>query len=49
MPSYGIDTSVLVRLLTGEPAADFEATVSKLTALRATRTEPVLAANIVIA
>lgn len=49
MPSYGIDTSVLVRLLTGEPAADFAATVSKLTALRATRTEPILAANIVIA
>ena len=30
---FGIDTSVLVRLLTGEPAADFAYCVSKLSAL----------------
>ena len=29
-PRFGIDTSVLVRLLTGEPAEDFEHCVSRL-------------------
>lgn len=32
-PRYGIDTSILVRLLTGEPVADFEKTVSRLKSL----------------
>ncbi len=49
MPSYGIDTSVLVRLLTGSPPADFQATVAKLTALRSKHAVPILATNIVIA
>ena len=30
---YGIDTSVFVRLLTGEPAADYEATLAALRAI----------------
>ena len=30
---FGIDTSILVRLLTGEPTADFEYSVSKLSGL----------------
>ena len=32
-PRFGIDTSVLVRLLSGDPAADFERCVSRLSAL----------------
>ena len=32
-PRFGIDTSILVRLLTGEPKADFALCVSKLQAL----------------
>lgn len=30
MPRYGIDTSILVRLLTGEPATDYEQTAQAL-------------------
>lgn len=30
---YGIDTSILVRLLTGDPAKDFDKTVRALEAL----------------
>jgi len=33
MPRYGIDTSVFVRLLTGDPAQDYTETVGDLTAL----------------
>ena len=32
-PRFGIDTSVLVRLLSGDPATDFERCVSRLSAL----------------
>jgi predicted nucleic acid-binding protein len=49
MPAYGIDTSIMVRLLTGQPAVDYHATLSRLTALRASQPEPITAANIVIA
>lgn len=49
MPAYGIDTSILVRLLTGQPAADYQATLSRLTALRTSQPEHLLVANIVIA
>ena len=30
MPRYGIDTSIFVRLLTGDPEKDFEETKSAL-------------------
>ena len=33
MPRYGIDTSVFIRLLTGDPAKDFAETVGALTSL----------------
>ena len=33
MPRYGIDTSVFVRLLTGDPAEDYAETVQALTLL----------------
>ena len=49
MPAYGIDTSILVRLLTGQPAADYQATLKRLTAIRASQAEHILVANIVIA
>jgi len=39
----------MVRLLTGQPAVDYHATLSRLTALRASQPEPITAANIVIA
>lgn len=49
MAGYGIDTSILVRLLTGEPEADYQRTVSRLETLQ--QSSPgarVTAANIVI-
>jgi predicted nucleic-acid-binding protein len=49
MPAYGIDTSILVRLLTGQPAADYHATVTRLTALRSTQPAHITVANIVVA
>ncbi|MFA5058779.1 MAG: PIN domain-containing protein [Opitutaceae bacterium] len=49
MPAYGIDTSLLVRLLTGQPPADYQTTVNCLTALRTSQPEHITAANIVIA
>lgn len=49
MPAYGIDTSILVRLLTGQPAADYRTTVERLMALRTSQPEHLIAANIVIA
>lgn len=45
---FGIDTSVLVRLLTGEPAADFAYCVSKLSALVEEDGAEVFASNQVI-
>jgi predicted nucleic acid-binding protein len=45
--SYGIDTSVLVRLVTGEPPSDFTQCVERLNALKAAGSE-VLASNQVI-
>ena len=44
----GIDTSVLVRLLTGQPAADFEHCVSRLTELVGDGGAEVFASNQVI-
>lgn len=49
MPVYGIDTSILVRLLTGLPESDYQVTVKKLMARRASQPEPIVVANIVIA
>ena len=44
----GIDTSILVRLLTGEPAADFEYCVSKLRGLVQETAAEIFASNQVI-
>lgn len=49
MPAYGIDTSIFVRVLTGLPAADYQATVKRLAAIRASQPEHITVANIVIA
>ncbi len=49
MPAYGIDTSIFVRLLTGLPAADYQATLKRLTAIRGSQPEHITVANIVIA
>ncbi len=48
IPRYGIDTSVLVRLLTGEPPEDFEHCVSRLRALIENNGAEVFASNQVI-
>ena len=45
---FGIDTSVLVRLLTGEPASDFEYCVAKLTGLIEDSAAEIFASNQVI-
>ena len=45
---FGIDTSVLVRLLTGEPAADFDHCVSKLSGLIQEAAAEIYASNQVI-
>lgn len=45
---YGIDTSILVRLVTGDPAAGFEACVRRLTQLVETDGAELLASNQVI-
>ena len=45
---YGIDTSVLVRLLTGDPEKDFEYCVSKLRALVEDQTSEVFVSNQVV-
>ena len=47
-PRFGIDTSVLVRLLTGEPPEDFEHCVSRLCALIEDEGAEVFASNQVI-
>ncbi len=44
----GIDTSILVRLLTGEPAADFEYSASKLSGLVQETAAEIFASNQVI-
>lgn len=49
MPAYGIDTSVLVRLLTGLPDDGYRETVDRLTALRQRPATTVVAINIVVA
>jgi predicted nucleic acid-binding protein len=49
MPAYGIDTSIMVRLLTGQPEADYQITVSRLAALRTSQPEHITVANVVIA
>jgi predicted nucleic acid-binding protein len=49
MPAYGIDTSIFVRLLTGLPAADYQATLKRLTTIRESQSQPITVANIVIA
>lgn len=49
MSNYGIDTSILVRLLTGQPAADYQQTLERLLAIRSSQPEPIRVANIVIA
>ena len=48
IPRYGIDTSVLVRLLTGEPPEDFEHCVSRLRSLIESDGAEVFASNQVI-
>ncbi len=45
---FGIDTSILVRLLTGEPASDFEYCVTELTALVEDSAAEIFASNQVI-
>ena len=45
---FGIDTSILVRLLTGEPASDFEYCVAKLTGLVEDSAAEIFASNQVI-
>ena len=45
---YGIDTSILVRLLTGEPAADFDYCVAKLSGLVEDSAAEIFASNQVI-
>ena len=45
---FGIDTSILVRLLTGEPASDFEYCVAKLTGLVQDSAAEIFASNQVI-
>ena len=45
---FGIDTSILVRLLTGEPAADFEYCVAELTSLVEDSAAEIFASNQVI-
>ena len=47
-PRFGIDTSVLVRLLTGEPQEDFERCVSRLRAVIEDDGAEVFASNQVI-
>ncbi|HTQ99776.1 MAG TPA: PIN domain-containing protein [Candidatus Acidoferrum sp.] len=47
-PSYGIDTSVLVRLVTGDPAAGFQRTVAKLSHLVEQQGASIYASNQVI-
>lgn len=47
-PRFGIDTSILVRLLTGDPEEAFEACVAALTALREEEDGEVFASNQVI-
>ena len=49
MPACGIDTSIFVRVLTGQPAADYQATVKRLAAIRASQPEHITVGNIVIA
>lgn len=45
---YGIDTSVLVRLLTGDPARDFEYCVSRLRVLIEEEGSEIFASNQVV-
>ena len=45
---FGIDTFILVRLLTGEPAAEFEYCVAKLTGLVQDSAAEIFASNQVI-
>ena len=47
-PRFGIDTSVLVRLLSGDPAAEFERCVRRLSALVEDDGAEVFASNQVI-
>ena len=47
-PRFGIDTSVLVRLLSGDPAADYERCVNSLSALIEDGGAEVFASNQVI-
>ena len=45
---YGIDTSILVRLVTREPQADFERSVSRLSALVEDQGYEIFASNQVV-
>ena len=45
---FGIDTAILVRLLTGEPAAEFEYCVGKLSGLVQETAAEIFASNQVI-
>ncbi|MDP3070966.1 MAG: hypothetical protein Q8N18_11800 [Opitutaceae bacterium] len=49
MPACGIDPSIFVRLLTDLPAADYQATLTRFTAIRGSQPEPITVANFVIA
>jgi predicted nucleic acid-binding protein len=46
--SYGIDTSILVRLTTGEPAQDFDRVVAALTHMVEVEHVPLFASHMVI-
>ena len=47
-PRYGIDTSILVRLVSGDPQADFEQCVQRLTELVQADGAEIVASNQVI-
>jgi predicted nucleic acid-binding protein len=49
MSGYGIDTSVLVRLLTGRPKADFEQVSIRLAQIRQSLPVPLAVSSLVIA
>lgn len=49
MPACGIDPSIFVLVLTGLPAANYQATLKRLAAIRASQPKHLTVANFVIA
>jgi predicted nucleic acid-binding protein len=49
MSTYGIDTSVLVRLVIGRPAAEFQAARTRLLGLHSISNIPIVVSSLVIA